>query len=119
VVLAANLMGAAGVALVAVRSSAFEPNVRAVFLAIGHESMSHGFGSTVLRAIFAGWLIALMVWMLPYAETARFFVILLITWVVGIGHFSHIIAGAVNVFGLAWAGEKSWLAVLTGFMIPR
>lgn len=33
--------------------------------------MENGFGTTLLRGIFAGWLIALMVWLLPFAEQAR------------------------------------------------
>jgi formate-nitrite transporter family protein len=42
----------------------------------------------------------------------------LITYVVGLGHFSHIIAGAVEVFALAASGEKSWLMVLGGYLAP-
>ncbi len=118
VVLLANMIGAAAVALVAVKTSTFNEDARAAFLAIGHHSMMHSFGTTVLRAIFAGWLIAIMVWMLPFAEAARFFVILLITWVVGICDFAHVVAGAVDGFALAWAGEKTWLQVLGGFLLP-
>ena len=118
VVLAANLLGALAFALVAERSAAFEPEVRREFLAIGHEVMKHGFGTAVLLGVFAGWLIALLVWMLPYSESAHFFVIVTITWLVGLGHFSHIVAGAEQVFVLGWAGEKPWGTIAVGYMLP-
>ena len=118
VVLIANLLGAFAVALVLARTNAFDAEVRNTFVQLGHEAMMHNFLTTLLRAIFAGWLIALLVWMLPYAESSHFFVILTITWLIGIGHLAHVIAGAVNVFTVAWAGEKSWLAVFGAFIIP-
>jgi formate/nitrite transporter FocA (FNT family) len=56
--------------------------------------------------------------MLPYSESAHFFVIVTITWLVGLGHFSHIVAGAEQVFVLGWAGEKPWGTVILGYMVP-
>jgi len=118
VVLLANLIGAFVVAYVIARSTALDEETRGAVASIGHETMRHGFGTTMLSAVFAGWLIALLVWMLPYAESAHFFVIVLITWVIGIGHFAHVVAGAVNVFALAWAGQKGWENVFSDFIIP-
>ncbi|GAB3196921.1 hypothetical protein GCM10027293_10270 [Pontibacter aydingkolensis] len=59
-----------------------------------------------------------MVWLLPYAQTARVWVIILITYVVGIGHFSHIIAGAVETFTLAATGQAAWWDVLANYILP-
>src|SRR5215207_9454872 len=118
VVLVANLLGALLVAVVATRTEAFEPHVREAFAEMGRKAMEPGFGATVLRGVFAGWLIALMVWLLPFAETARVWVIVIITYFVGLGSFSHIIAGAVEVFSLAAAGQAPWPAVLGGYVAP-
>ena len=118
VVLVANLIGALAVALVAAHTNAFDPPVREAFAEIGRKAMSHGFGTVLLRGIFAGWLIALMVWLLPFAETARVWVIIFITYLVGLGGFSHIIAGSVETFTLAAMGKTSWLAVLGGYAVP-
>jgi formate/nitrite transporter FocA (FNT family) len=118
VVLAANLLGALVVGLVAARTDAFDPGVREAFAEMGRKAIEHGFGTTALRAVFAGWLIALMVWLLPFAESARVWVIVLLTYVVGLGHFGHIIAGAVEVLALAWAGGASWWHVASGFLAP-
>ena len=50
----------------------------------------------MLKGVFAGWLIALMVWLMPAAASARFFVIIAVTWLIGVAHFSHVIAGSVE-----------------------
>ncbi|WP_439880125.1 formate/nitrite transporter family protein [Pontibacter sp. MBLB2868] len=118
IVLFANLLGALVVALVIANTTAFDPHVLLEFEKIGHKAMEPGFGTILLRGIFAGWLIALMVWLLPYAETARVWVIIIITYVVGIGHFSHIIAGAVETFTLAAMQQVSWWEVIFSYCVP-
>jgi len=118
VVLTANLLGALIFAWVATRTSAFEPDVRAACTAIGHEAMRHGFGTVLLKGVFAGWLIALIVWLLPFAEAARIWVIIIITYVVGLAQLSHIVAGSIEVFGLAWQGEQGWGTVIGRYVIP-
>lgn len=72
----------------------------------------------MLRGIFAGWLIALMVWVLPFAESARFWVIIVLSYMVGLGHFGHIVAGAVQTFFFAIAGGTSWASVLRNYLAP-
>ena len=118
IVLLANLIGAFILAWVVALSNAFDPEIRTAFAEIGHKALEPGFWTILLRGIFAGWLIALMVWLLPFAETARVWVIILITYLVGLGHFSHIIAGAVETFTVAAMGEASWPAVFGGYIVP-
>lgn len=118
VVLIANLIGAVVMAAAFARTAAIEDNVRDAMREIGQEAMRHGFGTILLRGIFAGWLIALLVWLLPFAETARVWVIVIVTYVVGIAHFAHIVAGAVEVFTLAWMGMRGWGEVLGAWIMP-
>jgi formate/nitrite transporter FocA (FNT family) len=118
VVLAANLVGSLLFALALAKSAAFDPDVHQAFDALASKAGGHPFGVTVLRGIFAGWLIALMVWLLPAAETARLWVIIIITYIVGLCHFPHIIAGSTEVFYLGLSGQGSWSAVLGGFILP-
>jgi formate/nitrite transporter FocA (FNT family) len=70
------------------------------------------------RGIAAGFLIAAMVWLIPSAETAQFFVIALMTYLIATGGFVHIVAGSVGAFLLVLNGEMSWLAMLTQFTLP-
>jgi formate/nitrite transporter FocA (FNT family) len=118
VVLVSNLLGGLAIAWAVTRTTAFEPLVIQQFAAIGAETMGQGFLSTMIRAVFAGWLIALMVWMMPFAEAARVWIIVVITYVVGLGHMSHAIAGTINAFAAAWLGVATWGGVLLDFLLP-
>ncbi|HUJ28074.1 MAG TPA: formate/nitrite transporter family protein [Myxococcales bacterium] len=118
VVLAANVVGALLFAWVAGTRGAFDGPVQAAFADLGRAQVSAGFGLTVLKAVYAGWLIALMVWLLPTAESARVFVIVLVTWLVGIGSFCHSIAGSVAVLYLVTHGQMSAGAFLGQFFVP-
>jgi formate/nitrite transporter FocA (FNT family) len=51
-----------------------------------------------MRAVFAGWLLALMGWLLPGAQSARVGIIVVITYLIGLGNFDHIVAGSNKVF---------------------
>jgi formate-nitrite transporter family protein len=91
---------------------------RAAFVQLGQHAIEGGFATLFVRAVFAGWLIALMVWMLPGAETGRLAIIIIVTYLVGLGGFAHIVAGSVEVFYLATTGEVSWTHALGGWLIP-
>ena len=71
-----------------------------------------------IRGIFAGWLIALMVWLLPFAETSRLWVIVIVTWVVGVGQFAHVIAGSVETLYLVVTGQRTLIDYASGFLAP-
>ena len=118
VVLLTNLLGALLFAFVIGRTELFRPEVHHAFAAIGLKSVESGFWVVMLKGVFAGWLIALLVWMLPAAETSHVLVIVLITWLVGVGEFAHIVAGAVEVFYLAVAGALGWGETLSRFIVP-
>lgn len=118
IVLVTNLLGALAFAMLVAHTGIFTPEVKQAFSAIGHAAFSSDFDSMLLKAIFAGWLIALMVWLLPAAETARVHIIILITYIVGLGGFAHIIAGSVEVLYIVSAGQLSWAGYLGGFLAP-
>lgn len=118
IVLVANLLGAFLMAWAIDCPGLFSPETHQAFIHLGHQSMVDSFGLVLIKGIFAGWLIALMVWLLPFAETARVWVIIFLTYLIGLGQFSHVIAGSVDVFFLAAVGEKSWAAVFLHFVFP-
>ena len=118
VVLLANLAGALLFAIVIAKTEAFEADVYSAFLVLAKEALSGTFLVKMLRGIFAGWLIALMVWLLPFAETGRIWVIIILTYFVGLGHLSHVIAGAAEVFFAAVAGNAGWSEAIAGYVVP-
>lgn len=118
IVLATNLLGTLIFAIILAHTAIFPPEIQRSFAEIAQHSLRGGFGLTILRGIFAGWLIALMVWLLPAAEGTKLHIIILITYVVGLGGFAHIIAGSVDVLYLVNTGAISWLTYFIGFMLP-
>jgi formate-nitrite transporter family protein len=117
-VLAANVAGTWMFAAVAAHSSVFGPEAKQAFSEISAHALSASFGTTLLRAVFAGWLIALMVWLLPGAEGSRPFIIVVITYVVSLAGFSHIVAGSVDCLFLVETGQTTWLEFIWAFFIP-
>ncbi len=118
VVLAANLIGTFIFAWTIGHTAILKPRVRADFRVLGLKDMEGDFLSILLRAVFAGWLIALLKWLLPFARTSRLWVIIIITYIIGIAGFSHIIAGSVGVFYAVVVGAATWGDYFVRFMLP-
>ncbi len=118
VVLVANLAGAALFAWAIGNLGVFPDHVGATLVRLGQEAVSSPPPEILVRGVFAGWLIALMVWLLPAAESARVHVIVILTYVVGLGAFSHVIAGSVDTLYLVATGHLTTPAFLGGFLLP-
>ncbi len=118
VVLATNLVGTALFALLICHQALFRPEVWDALGGVAAEGMSDGFWPMLVKAVLAGWLIALMVWLLPGAGSARMLVILVLTYFVAIGRFSHAIAGSVEAAFAVFAGHIPPLAYVTHFLVP-
>src|SRR5207302_2026696 len=65
----ANWIGTMVLGWVLAHTAVIPESARAAFLHISRDEFGHEFGTAFLKAIFAGWLIALLVWLLPYAES--------------------------------------------------
>jgi formate/nitrite transporter FocA (FNT family) len=118
IVLAANLLGALIFSAVVGMSQVFSPEAHRAIHEIGRKLMEDEFGPMFLKAIFAGWLIALMVWLLPGAEGGRVGVIIILTYLVGLAGLPHIIAGSVEALYLVVVGSCSWWSYLADFFVP-
>jgi len=118
IVLMGNLLGALAFASLVGLTDVFEPRVHEAFAALGNEALRSGFATTFARGIFAGWIIALMVWMMPAASSEQVTTILIMTYLVGIGGLAHIIVGSVEVLYLVVTGAASVGTYFIGFMIP-
>lgn len=118
IVLVMNLVGAFAFAWLAANSSVFSQDVRQIFTKIGEAAIQPSFGTLVLRGTFAGWLIALMVWLLPFAESARIWVIIILAYVVGLADLPHVIAGNVETFYLVSTGGLGFGQCLLSYLLP-
>ncbi|MFZ1427876.1 MAG: formate/nitrite transporter family protein [Geminicoccaceae bacterium] len=118
VVLAANLIGTIAFACLISCDGVFPEPVRHSLAEIGQEVLDGPNGPKFIKAILAGWLIALMVWLLPSARSARILVILLITYVVAIAQLPHIVAGSADVAYAVWSGHATVADYLWRFLVP-
>jgi formate/nitrite transporter FocA (FNT family) len=118
VVLAANLIGAHIFAWAAADTTFLKADVQKALTDVAKEAAAVSFGSALVRGIFAGWLIAMMVWMNAASNASRAFIIVTLTYVVGLAGLTHIVAGSVEVLYLVMIGEHSWWAFLGGYVVP-
>lgn len=118
VVLSANLLGTFLFAECLAKFALFDSRVYDALREIGAAHIGSTFGIVFVRAIFAGWLIALMVWLLPGAESARVSIIIILTYVIGLGSFNHIIAGSTTVFYMVVAHGLSFHVYFRQFFLP-
>jgi len=118
IVLSANILATWVFAYGLAEVSAFTASERIAFLEVSRHALESDFEATFIKAGLAGWLIALMVWLLPAAGSARPFVIILVTYIVGIAGLAHIIVGSVEVAYLVVMGEADLTAYFFDFFVP-
>jgi formate/nitrite transporter FocA (FNT family) len=118
IVLVANLVGTLIAALFSQYSPVLAPELLRAMHDISHDLLALGWWDMFFRAIGAGFLIAAMVWMIPSAEHAQFYVITLMTYLIGIGGFTHVIAGSMEAYLLVFSGDWEWWQMIVDFLIP-
>ena len=116
-VLLSNLVGCVIVAYALANTDAVESPIKESFFALARQAMEPSFTLILWRGVFAGWIIALLVWLLPFAESGRFWVIVTFTYFIGAAHFSHVIVGSIEAYVLAAKGEISWLYALEHYTL--
>jgi formate/nitrite transporter FocA (FNT family) len=118
VVLLCNLAGATLFAALLTIPGVFHPEVTRALADLSSKALQAAPAAIFFRSVFAGWLIAMMVWLLPSARSARLLTILLITYVVALGQLSHIIAGTVEAAYAVLTGATGIGAFFAVFMGP-
>ena len=118
IVLLANLAGTLLAALFSTYTPVVTPELREAMLAVSREAMQYGWLEMAFRGITAGFLMAAMVWLIPAAEGAQFYVIFLMSYLIALADAAHIVAGSVEAFMLVANGELGIGAMLGGFTVP-
>jgi len=108
VVLVGNLCGTILVAYVMLHLPIFDSKTDLAFLDIGRKIMENDASQMFAKGIVSGWMIATMVWMIPSMESAKMWIIILITYLMALGDFTHIVVGSAEVSYLVFAGELPW-----------
>ena len=118
VVLAANVVGAFAAAGLFVYTSAIPSDLMPAILSLSEHAVGMPAWDSFWRAIPAGILVAAIVWMLPQAEDASFFVVLVFTWLIAAGDFTHVVAGSVEMAVLMLQGSLNISGAVFGFFLP-
>lgn len=118
IVLGANLVGTGLAALFCALTPVIDPALLAQMLVISRHAMDHDFWPMLLRGVGAGYLMAATVWLMPAAGQAQFQVVVLMTYLIGVGGFAHIIAGSLEAYLLLLSGDMGLAAALGGFAVP-
>jgi len=118
VVFLANMAGTLFAALFCTFTPVLSPELHDSMLAISGHLQQLGWMETVFRAIGAGFLVAAMVWLLPGAESNQLHVIVLMSWLISIGGFEHVVAGSIEAFMLVLNGQMGVWPMLVDFFAP-
>ncbi|QOW24288.1 formate/nitrite transporter family protein [Lysobacter sp. H23M47] len=118
VVLAGNLVGATVFAFGLLHMDQFDAAGQAAFVAVGRELMDNSALEMFTKGILAGWIIAMMVWMMAATERSRVAIILICTYVIAIGGFTHIVVGSAEAMYMVFAGESSFADAALRFALP-
>lgn len=118
VVLFGNMVGAALSAVTFLNMPIFDPVTHEAFITLGNHLMEKSPFEMFSSAVLAGWMIATLVWLIPAADQAKVWIILIITYVMAIGGFAHIVVGASEMFYMVFSGNADWSDFLLRFGLP-
>lgn len=118
IVLVANFAGTLFAAAFCRYSPVLPDEIKQAMLSISRMLLAVSWWEMGFRGVTSGFLIAAMVWMIPSAESAKFAVITLMTWLIAVGNFTHIVAGSMEANLLALSGDWAWWQLLWQFFVP-
>ncbi|MFB6230450.1 MAG: formate/nitrite transporter family protein [Salinibacter sp.] len=120
VVLAANVLGAALCAYVLATTGVFTPEMAEVAHGIGDHFLEMSWADLFWKGVFAGWLVASMVW-LNYAArsmTARILITFALIYPVAAAELAHCIVGSTEVLYVVFRGDASLWTFFVDFLSP-
>ena len=100
VTLAANLAGAAVFAFLATRPDVLDSGPAGELMSLASHKIDYHFSTAFTKAIFAGWLMTLLTWLLIAAHGLgpRLVIIWMVATVIVLGGFNHVVISASEIF---------------------
>ena len=80
---------------------------------LAHEPMA-----ILARGIPAGFLVASIAWIVPNARGSEFWLVILITYMIALGGFSHVVAGSAEAWLLWLTSNLSLWDAVARFIVP-
>ncbi|MBE4720659.1 formate/nitrite transporter family protein [Acinetobacter baumannii] len=117
IVILCNIIGTALASLFFLTTDLFTPNIDKALDELAHHVASFSATQNLLKGVMSGLLIAALVWMLPSVSN-KFLVIFFMTYLIGLGDFTHVVVGSTEMSYLVWQGEASLGEYMFNFLIP-
>ncbi|MFA5955295.1 formate/nitrite transporter family protein [Hyphomicrobium sp.] len=118
IVLAANIVGCLIFALALAFLPIVPSDVAGELSKIVGKVMGNSPGEMFAKGIGAGWLIAALVWILSSTERVEFFVITLLTYLIALFGFTHIVAGSSEALYGVLTGAVTLETAIFRFFMP-
>ncbi|WP_137287954.1 formate/nitrite transporter family protein [Natronorubrum halophilum] len=120
IVLTANVIGAGVVAFILARTGVLDPAIAETASEFGEHAMSTSWSALFYKGVFAGGLVATMVWVVHAARDtiSRFLIVYIIMILIPIAHLFHCIVGACEVLFLVFNGQAELLVAFSDFFVP-
>lgn len=118
VVFVANQLGALVAAISFGYFGITSPELTTAMVEVSEHLLHRSFMETLLLGVPAGFIIGTVAWLIVASKSGHFWLITLLTYVIAIGGFSHVIASAVGAYLLALTGHAPPLWPIGGFVLP-
>ena len=108
IVFFSNVAGAAAFAALAVNTASLRPDIADRLVQLGHDALQSTNSHIFWSGVIGGWIIALVAWMVSASTwtIGQIAVIWLLTFIVGLGHFSHCIATSGEILAAVFSGHE-------------
>jgi len=115
-----NVLGAAVFAATIVYGKVLPPSALELLLDEVADKLEYGFWLTALKAVFGGWLVALIPWLIASSRDtiSQVFFIYILVFLIPVAGLTHCVAGSSEVLMSVFAGETSLSEYLGGFLLP-
>lgn len=115
-----NLVGALIFGTALAKTTMVNTSLHPALIQVAEEATSGGLGQVMYAGVFAGWLIALLTWLLASTRStgAQIALVWICTAPISALGFRHSIAGSVEAFYLAAGGHATWGTMLGSFVFP-
>ncbi len=117
-VFAANMAGTLAVAILLPHSGLVSGDQLGAMIDVSRHLKEMSPGQAFARGVPAGFILATIAWLMPNARGQEIWVVTLLTYIISLASFSHVIAGSAEAWLLATTGEASFGFALFGFILP-
>jgi len=119
IVFAANMLGTLAAAILMTWGGIVPPPLMEGVLSVSRHYAGVAPLDHLLWGMPAGFMIAALVWMLPRIESAgEVLMITFVTYMIGLGGFSHVVAGSTELFIVVLKGEMAIGNAVFGGILP-